>query len=110
MESTQSHPFGTLLRRYRLAEGLTQEELAERARLSTRAISDLERGVNRTPKPATLLLLAEALRLSDEERARFEATARGRGTRGLAPQDLSLFRSAAEQPRPANPDVSNNSS
>src|SRR5215467_1701479 len=106
MESTQSHPFGGLLRRYRLAASLTQEELAERAGLSTRAISDLERGVNRTPQPATLQLLAEALRLSDEERAGFETTARWRGDRGLAPQDLSLFRSAVEQPKPANPEVS----
>ena len=36
--------FGDLLRRYRTAAGLTQEELAERAGLSTRGISDLERG------------------------------------------------------------------
>lgn len=94
MASAQSHPFGGLLRRSRLAAGLTQEELAERAGLSTRAISDLERGVNRTPQPATLLLLAEALRLSDEERARFETTARWRGAApgrvsGLSPQDIS---------------------
>src|SRR5690348_8818505 len=32
--------FGDLLRRHRLAAGLTQEELAERAGLSARAISD----------------------------------------------------------------------
>ena len=34
--------FGNLLRRYRVAAGLTQEELAERAGVSTRGISDLE--------------------------------------------------------------------
>ncbi len=37
--------FGELLRRSRVATGLTQEELAERAGLSARGISDLERGV-----------------------------------------------------------------
>jgi DNA-binding XRE family transcriptional regulator len=42
--------FGTLLRRYRLAAGLTQEELAERARLSVRAITDLERGARWVPQ------------------------------------------------------------
>lgn len=38
--------FGNLLRRARRSAGLTQEALAERAGLSARAISDLERGVN----------------------------------------------------------------
>ena len=78
MEDVQPLSFGALLLRYRLAADLTQEELAEQAGLSTRAISDLERGVNRAPQPATLLLLAEALQLSAEERARFEASARRR--------------------------------
>ena len=41
--------FGILLKKYRLAAGLTQEELAEHAGISTRGISDLERGVRRTP-------------------------------------------------------------
>ena len=36
--------FGDLLRRYRLAAGLTQEALAERAGLSSDAVSTLERG------------------------------------------------------------------
>ena len=35
---------GDLLRRYRKAAGLTQEELAERAGLSVRAIANIERG------------------------------------------------------------------
>ena len=42
--------FGTLLRRLRTGAGLTQEALAEAARLSYRAISDLERGVNESPE------------------------------------------------------------
>ena len=41
--------FGELLRRHRLAAGLTQEALAERAGISVRAITDLERGVRRAP-------------------------------------------------------------
>ena len=40
--------FGSLLRRHRQAAGLTQEELAERARLSARAVIDLERGARLT--------------------------------------------------------------
>jgi transcriptional regulator with XRE-family HTH domain/tetratricopeptide (TPR) repeat protein len=53
--------FGSLLKRLRLAAGLTQETLAERAGLSVRAISDLERGINRTPHDDTLQLFVEAL-------------------------------------------------
>jgi transcriptional regulator with XRE-family HTH domain len=36
--------FGVSLRHYRLAAGLTQDQLAERAGLRARGISDLERG------------------------------------------------------------------
>jgi tetratricopeptide (TPR) repeat protein/transcriptional regulator with XRE-family HTH domain len=68
--------FAMLLRRYRLAAGVTQEELAERARLSVRGITDLERGARRAPRKDTVHLLAEAFALSAPERAAFEAAAR----------------------------------
>jgi predicted ATPase/DNA-binding XRE family transcriptional regulator len=69
-------PFGTRLKRERQARGLTQEALAARAGLSARAISDLERGINRAPRRETLRLLAEALQLSAEARFRLEAALR----------------------------------
>ena len=72
-------PFGTLLRTLRIAAGMTQEELAEAARLSYRSISDLERGVNHTPRKETARLLAEALHLTGADRVAFDAAARGRG-------------------------------
>jgi predicted ATPase/DNA-binding CsgD family transcriptional regulator len=59
--------FGEALRRQRLASGLTQEELAERAALSVRAISDLERGVKRVPRPSSLRLLVAAMSLSGND-------------------------------------------
>lgn len=68
--------FGEMLRRYRAAANLSQEELAERAGLSARAISDLERGVKRAPRKDTVELLANALALSPQRRALFAATAR----------------------------------
>jgi non-specific serine/threonine protein kinase len=68
--------FGNVLRSLRRTVGLTQEELAERARLSVRGLSDLERGVIRTPRRETALALAEALELSHEERASLLAAAR----------------------------------
>src|SRR3954469_457456 len=42
-------PIGLLLRRLRTAAALSQKELAERAGLSVRAVSDLERGVHQVP-------------------------------------------------------------
>jgi transcriptional regulator with XRE-family HTH domain len=70
--------FGTLLRSLRIAAGLTQEELAEAAELSARAVSDLERGVRQTARRDTARLLAGALRLSGAAREEFEAVAGGR--------------------------------
>lgn len=79
MESAQpersSLGFGALLRRYRLAAGLTQAALAERARMSLAGIGALERGYRRTPQRETLEFLAEALALEDEQRRTFEAAA-----------------------------------
>lgn len=61
--------FGTLLRQYRIAANLTQEELAERAGVSTRGISDLERGARGVPRKDTLELLLAALDLAPTDRA-----------------------------------------
>ncbi len=70
--------FGGLLRRLRSEAGLTQEELAGAARVSQRAVSDLERGVNRTARKDTAGLLAVALGLDGQARELFVAAARGR--------------------------------
>jgi transcriptional regulator with XRE-family HTH domain len=70
--------FGGLLRRLRSEAGLTQEELAGAARVSRRAVSDLERGINRTARKDTALLLAVALRLDGQARELFVSAARGR--------------------------------
>ena len=48
---------------------LTQEELAERAGLTAKAIGALERGERRRPYPHTVRSLADALGLDDAERA-----------------------------------------
>ena len=74
--------FGGLLRKLRAEARLTQEELAEAAGLSPRSVSDLERGINRTARKDTALLLADALRLAGSARELFVAAARGRGPAG----------------------------
>jgi tetratricopeptide (TPR) repeat protein/transcriptional regulator with XRE-family HTH domain len=77
-------PFAGLLRGLRTEAGLTQEELAHAAGLTSRAISYLERGDVTTPRRQTVRLLADALRLAGPVRAQFEAAARGRAVVGGA--------------------------
>jgi transcriptional regulator with XRE-family HTH domain len=86
MDATQGPTFGELLRRYRLAAGLTQEELAERAQVSQRAISDLERGQRTRPWRDTVQLLATALGLGAADRAQLEVA--GRRATYLAPETI----------------------
>ncbi len=70
--------FAGLLRQLRADADLTQEELAEAARLSPRSVSDLERGLSRTARKETAVLLAGALGLTGRQRELFIAAARGR--------------------------------
>ncbi len=77
--------FGALVRRHRLRAGLTQERLAERARLSARAVADLERLPARRPRLDTAALLADALGLGDPERTAFLALARGEAPSHMDP-------------------------
>ena len=74
--------FAGLLRQLRAEARLTQEELAEAAGLSPRSVSDLERGINRTARKDTAVLLAGALGLSGPVAELFVAAARGRGPAG----------------------------
>jgi ABC-type transport system substrate-binding protein/class 3 adenylate cyclase/DNA-binding XRE family transcriptional regulator len=84
MTALSSLTFADLLRYHRAASGLTQEELAARAGLSSDAISTLERGARRWPRKDTVALLAAALALPDEERAAFAAAARRSSAAALA--------------------------
>jgi predicted ATPase/DNA-binding XRE family transcriptional regulator len=65
--------FGEVLRNHRRAAGLTQEELAERAGVSPRSISGLERGEGATPRRDTVSQLVQALGLDGAQRAEFQA-------------------------------------
>ena len=89
----QSHveQFGVLLRQHRVAATLSQEALAERAGVSARAVSDLERGVKLRPHLETVRMLADALRLSSTDRMTLAVASRP----GTAPF-------ADDQPRPVS--------
>ena len=69
--------FGAVLKILRDDARLTQEELALAAGVSTRGVSDLERGVNRTAHKKTADLLAGPLRLTGVVRDEFVAAALG---------------------------------
>ncbi|MGW4461822.1 helix-turn-helix domain-containing protein [Micromonospora sp. NPDC004704] len=69
-------PLGQRLRELRRAAGMTMEQLAEASGVSTRAISDVERGQIRAPQPRTLAALSTALGVIDEEHRRLEDAAR----------------------------------
>lgn len=76
MDSRASSAFGHLLRTYRRAATQSQETLAERTGLSVRGISDLERGVRKTPHLKTVRMLADGLGLGPDDRAALLAAAR----------------------------------
>lgn len=97
MQGCKPSDFGALLRRLRLEAGLSQEQLAERARISVQAIGAYERGTRRAPHPETLGLLAAALNVPDEIRCLMESLAdRRRGPK------IPMPRNAHESPGPHN--------
>src|SRR5580692_2110331 len=75
LNGSETSDFGAALRRLRVAAGLTQHALAERAGLSIEAVSALERGVRTTPHADTVAPLAGALGMSASERAAFDTIA-----------------------------------
>jgi predicted ATPase/DNA-binding CsgD family transcriptional regulator/DNA-binding XRE family transcriptional regulator len=88
-----SGDFGGQLRRHREAAGLSQEDLAERAALTAKAISALERGERQHPYPQTLRALADALNLSDAARSALIASVPSR----LRPQRSDEAITASQQ-------------
>ena len=69
-----------LIRQFRSDARLSQEDVAERAGVSTRTVSDIECGVAKSPRAITLSLLAEALGLDEAARDRLRAATRRPGS------------------------------
>lgn len=87
---------GAVLRRLRLARDHTLESLAELSTVSWRTISDIERGVSVGPQRRTLQLLADALEVTDEDRASLLSAARAGRTRAPSAAPAALPRSVAD--------------
>ena len=77
--------FGELLRQHRLAAGLTQEGLAERAGLSEHGIQKLESGATH-PYRDTAERLIRALNLSERDQAVLQIAARPKPRRQQSPR------------------------
>ncbi|MGP3934496.1 ATP-binding protein [Nonomuraea sp. KM88] len=88
-----------LLRAWRERALLTQEQLAELAGLNERTVRRLEAGELRRPRSTSMRLIAEALELSEQERAALiRATTGAPGKPGLGrvrpqqlPADVAMF-------------------
>jgi transcriptional regulator with XRE-family HTH domain len=65
MAAAEVSSFGRLLRRYRIAAGLTRVDLARRAALSVRGLSELERGARPALHTELVRRLGRALDLDD---------------------------------------------
>src|SRR5262245_24707283 len=81
---------GEVLRRRRLAAGLTQRELALRAGISVRTIRDLEQGRSQSPQARSVHGLAAGLGLGLADRERLLAARRTRPAAGPDPAALAL--------------------
>ena len=95
--------FGERLRRLRETAGFSQETLAERAGLSTNAISTLERGERKRPYPDTIRRIADALGLSSGQREELAASARPDPP--AVPSSATGTSSAIRGSLPAEPDA-----
>jgi predicted ATPase/transcriptional regulator with XRE-family HTH domain len=93
-DATALTTFGALLRRHRLAAGLTQESLAEGASLGIRSIQDLESGLHR-PRHETVQQLVRALRLAGDQRTHFEAAGQLEAAGQPAPRQRTEVASAS---------------
>lgn len=69
MSKMRGNTFGERLRNLRESAGLTQEELAAKAGMTAKGVSAIERGERKRPYPHTVRSLADALNLSEAERA-----------------------------------------
>jgi predicted ATPase/transcriptional regulator with XRE-family HTH domain len=85
------------LRRLRKQRGLSQEELAERAGVSVRSVTNIEGGAPHQPRRDTLQLLAQALELAPEDAAQLYAAAPARG-RARADQSTRDERKRSDPP------------
>ncbi|MGH3507073.1 MAG: ATP-binding protein, partial [Nocardioidaceae bacterium] len=103
MTAEKTRTFGSTLRAMRESAGFSQEELAERARISSHAVSALERGTRTRPYPHTIRALADALQATDDERAALIAAVPARRKDPQRAGDAAASTRSRPLPSPATP-------
>ncbi|WP_456823222.1 helix-turn-helix domain-containing protein [Cellulomonas sp. P5_E12] len=94
--------FATLLRAFRDERSLTQDELADKAGITVKAVGALERGERRRPYPHTVRALADALALDEGQRARLVGTVPGRTRSVVGPSSAPQPDAAASKALPSS--------
>lgn len=95
--------FGPQVRALRHGVGLSQAELAERAGISERTVSDVERGLRTSVYPATARQLARALQVDGDRLAAFLLAAQGKAGNGdTAAREIGLLPAAIRARMPAS--------
>lgn len=89
--------FGTVLRRLRVREGLTQDELERRSGVSVSTIRGLETGKRTNPRMTTVQQLADALALGSEDREELMSAAVP-GPREPGSEELGSEEPGSEEP------------
>jgi predicted ATPase/transcriptional regulator with XRE-family HTH domain len=102
-QDAESLPFGDLLRRFRMARGWTQEELAERAGISPRSIINCESGATQRPQRETVRLLSDALELVPADRALLAAAVAAQRAQVLTPAPAARPTPSVHLPVPLTP-------
>jgi predicted ATPase/transcriptional regulator with XRE-family HTH domain len=101
MQELETITFAEVLRRRRLEAGFSQEDLAERAGLSPRSISDLERGQRSVPRLETVRMLSDALDLSPAQRTQLIAASRPELGANATARDFGASEDEGGGPQPA---------
>ena len=94
--------FATLLRAFRDERSLTQDELADKAGITVKAVGALERGERRRPYPHTVRALADALALDEGQRARLVGAVPGRTRSVVGPSSAPQPDAAASKALPSS--------
>jgi transcriptional regulator with XRE-family HTH domain len=95
-EHAAGTPLGTLLRQYRKRARLTQNELAGLSTVSLRTIRNLEAGRGSNPRPDTVRLLADGLRLTADSLAALNLAV------GDDSRDAALTAAVGRAPEPSH--------
>lgn len=87
--------FGTILKELRAGAGITQQQLADKLRLSKATVSYYEQAL-RSPSPEVLIKLAETFHVTTDFLLGLESKRRTLDVTDLTEEDIGFLQTAAE--------------